>query len=253
MSRTNIDTVSYSTTIIWQYISGKSGEDSFIGSATGFFLKIKSRTWLITNRHVVINEDNQFYPDRLSILVHTNAENHNDNEEINIDLYENGKQVWKNFAYEEGLRDVVAIDLSNKIYTNINLINAYTKNNLPSKDQNIDVGENVLIVGYPVGFYDKINNFPIIKSGTIASTYGLEFNDNPYFLIDANLHPGTSGSPVLIKSKKVKKESIDKQNDIPYTLIGIVSGDHKPMGISVELNKVWYLDEIIKGLNMFSK
>ena len=40
---------------------------------------------------------------------------------------------------------------------------------------------------------------PIVKSEIIASMWKGMFNDKPYFLIDAKLFPGSSGSIVISK------------------------------------------------------
>ena len=57
-------------------------------------------------------------------------------------------------------------------------------------------------MGYPLGqYYDKENNLPVMRNGMVASVYPVPFRGNPYFLVDARLHKGTSGSPVLTKEK----------------------------------------------------
>ena len=61
----------------------------------------------------------------------------------------------------------------------------------------VGVGDDALIVGYPRGFYDDFSKFPIVKSGVIASRWGAPFGGQPYFLIDAKLFPGSSGSLVI--------------------------------------------------------
>ena len=44
-----------------------------------------------------------------------------------------------------------------------------------------------------------MNLFPIVKSGIIASRWKTGFKGKPYFLIDAKLFPGSSGSVVITK------------------------------------------------------
>ncbi len=62
----------------------------------------------------------------------------------------------------------------------------------------LSVAENVFFVGYPNGRYDKRNNLPLIRTGLIASNPKLNFNNRPEFIIDAQVFPGSSGSPVYI-------------------------------------------------------
>jgi hypothetical protein len=53
-------------------------------------------------------------------------------------------------------------------------------------------------VGYPIGLWDKINNFPIVRDGITASHPALDFNGQSIGVIDMACFPGSSGSPILI-------------------------------------------------------
>lgn len=54
------------------------------------------------------------------------------------------------------------------------------------------------MIGYPNGIWDEVNNFPIFRTGVIASNLKHNWNGKPEFLIDAACFPGSSGSPVLL-------------------------------------------------------
>jgi len=71
---------------------------------------------------------------------------------------------------------------------------------LPSEEQieNLHVVEDILMVGYPNGIWDKANNQPIFRKGTTATHIKLDYNGKKDFMIDAACFPGSSGSPVLI-------------------------------------------------------
>jgi hypothetical protein len=56
----------------------------------------------------------------------------------------------------------------------------------------------VHMVGYPIGLWDEVNNFPIIRRGIAASSIGVNFDGRPEFLIDMACFPGSSGSPVVM-------------------------------------------------------
>lgn len=58
--------------------------------------------------------------------------------------------------------------------------------------------EQVVMVGYPNGIWDEINNFPVFRRGVTASHPRYDWNGKPEFLIDAACFPGSSGSPVLL-------------------------------------------------------
>lgn len=75
----------------------------------------------------------------------------------------------------------------------------------------IRAGQGVIFVGYPTGFYDVKNFLPILRSGTIASIPSVDFNAKPQILIDAQVFPGSSGSPVFVPINN------------HYKLLGIIS------------------------------
>ena len=66
------------------------------------------------------------------------------------------------------------------------------------QEAELAVAENVHFVGYPDGRYDQANNLPLIRTGMISSHPKLDFNGLPQFIIDAQVFPGSSGSPVFI-------------------------------------------------------
>lgn len=58
-------------------------------------------------------------------------------------------------------------------------------------------GMKILFIGYPSAFYDKKNFLPVMRSGTIASIPAVDFNGESSILLDAQVFPGSSGSPVF--------------------------------------------------------
>lgn len=64
--------------------------------------------------------------------------------------------------------------------------------------QQLSVVEDILMVGYPTGLYDSVNNFPIFRKGITSTHPAIDFNGKPEFVIDAACFPGSSGSPVFI-------------------------------------------------------
>lgn len=65
----------------------------------------------------------------------------------------------------------------------------------------LDVMENILMIGYPNGLWDSVNNMPIIRRGSTATDIKLNYNGKREFLIDAACFPGSSGSPVILFDK----------------------------------------------------
>jgi len=148
--------------------------------------------------------------------------------------------------------DVFALDvldlLTRKIELGIPLAQwvAVSKENFAGQNKiSVNVGDDLLVIGYPRGFYDEVNLFPIVKSGIIASKWGASFNGKRYFLIDAKLFPGSSGSLVVSKPRNLVIEegkqyfSETKQ----YAFLGILSGEPADLNLSI----VWYAD-VVEGI-----
>jgi hypothetical protein len=58
--------------------------------------------------------------------------------------------------------------------------------------------ENITMIGYPNGLWDRSNNLPIFRKGVLATDYKRDWNGKKEFLIDAACFPGSSGSPVML-------------------------------------------------------
>ena len=100
----------------------------------------------------------------------------------------------------------------------------------------VSIGDDLLVIGYPLGIRDTKHKTPIIRSAIMASVYPLPFDGMPYFLIDSFLHEGTSGSPVLLKPSTVNRYinrgaelNLDRISSFEKKLIGIHSGSFIPV------------------------
>lgn len=62
----------------------------------------------------------------------------------------------------------------------------------------LQVGEEIAMIGYPIGLYDAAHNLPIVRFGRLATLYSIDFNGRPEFLADIGAFKGSSGSPVLV-------------------------------------------------------
>lgn len=58
--------------------------------------------------------------------------------------------------------------------------------------------DEVVMIGYPDGIADEINNQPIFRRGTFATNPSLDYNGKKEFLIDIAAYNGSSGSPVFV-------------------------------------------------------
>ena len=236
--------INFTTTKIQMIASGKE-----IGSASGFFFRHNGIKYLATNRHVVIDEDDKFFPNTLVLTLHLDKENLARNCSVQVALYELRKPLWKQHpSYGTNCCDVVLLPLSPATLkgTNLGLFNSSSITFIGSEIINkrpVNPFGDVVVIGYPLGFHDELNNLPVYRSASIASAYGVHFGGLPYFLIDANLHPGTSGSPVVNSHHTLFKEGEGKEG---YALFGIHSAEHVIGGDPLGLNVVWYADVLME-------
>jgi hypothetical protein len=131
---------------------------SRLGSATGFFFENDGKLYLITNRHVVRQDDpvrgEHAFPDKLTLLLHTNPQDHTQNTSYEVPLYRDKKSLWR----EKPGVDLAAIELPAQDMLRFNLISMDQKFLAPD-DVLLGAGDEVLIVGYPFGFSDKLHNY----------------------------------------------------------------------------------------------
>jgi len=59
--------------------------------------------------------------------------------------------------------------------------------------------EEIIFIGYPGAWWDKVNLMPIIRKGITATPILIDFEGKKEFLIDASAFPGSSGSPVFMR------------------------------------------------------
>ena len=58
--------------------------------------------------------------------------------------------------------------------------------------------EEIVMIGYPNGIWDSVNNKPIIRKDVTATHPKFDYNGKMEFMIDAACFPGSSGSPVML-------------------------------------------------------
>ncbi|HXN53595.1 MAG TPA: trypsin-like peptidase domain-containing protein [Candidatus Acidoferrum sp.] len=118
---------------------------------------------------------------------------------------------------------------------------------LPPANLVVAPGDELLIVGYPRGFSDVVRNYPIVRMGAVASSYPTLFQGQLYFLVDARLHPGTSGSPVFAKpTNPLRTSSGTAIGDYHMFFLGVNSGEVNLGGESSGLNAIWYATEVVE-------
>src|SRR5215218_2694468 len=80
-------------------------------NASGFFFERDGRLYLVTSRHVMMDEASKHSPDRLEIELHTDAENMAQSTGFSIPLYRDGKSAWRQGLDSGGPIDVAVIEI----------------------------------------------------------------------------------------------------------------------------------------------
>lgn len=104
----------------------------------------------------------------------------------------------------------------------------------------LEVGSQLLAVGYPEGLYDMVNNLPIGRGAFLASKYTIWFDGKPCFLVDSYLPKGMSGSPILTATASFKGTLILGNY---YYLAGILQG---PLQTPYLIRRRWVVVDDIR-------
>jgi hypothetical protein len=177
----------------------------------------------------------------VEITVHTSAMDLRQVGVQSILLYEDGKSVWRQGVDSKGEIDVAAIELDQDALPAGTTIEAFTPQHLLGKLEGVEVGVPLLLVGFPLGFYDTLHHLPVVRQAVIASSFGVRFQGQGFFLTDARAHRGSSGAPVVMRDTGA-------EGALKYRLLGVHSS-RMDMGTrdrtedeSLGLNCAWYAD-----------
>jgi hypothetical protein len=174
--------------------------NELIARATGFFYAADGDVYLVTNRHVVLDEKAGHRPDKLKLRLHTDASDIRKNGVYVVALYDRaGRPCWLEHPAYGAAVDVVAIPLNSSRLRSEFVVTPFGPEKHIPEEVVIQVGEDVVVIGYPLGLHDVEYNLPLVGRGTLASFYPIPFEGHPYFLMECRLHAGCSGSPVLTK------------------------------------------------------
>lgn len=216
-------------------------------SASGFFFERDGRLYLVTSRHVLIDEPTKHFPDRLEIELHTDPGNLAESTGFSIPLYRDGKSVWRDAVDGAGAVDVAVIRIERGALPARTEYRAFTPAHLPGPGERVEIGTTLLVVGFPLGFHDTLHHMPVARQAALASAFGLRFQGQGYFLTDARTHRGTSGALVVTRIH----DSREGLADLPWMLLGIHSSrldlgtrDLK-LDEALGLNCTWYSDILL--------
>ena len=251
-----------------------------IYSGTGFFYQQKEPAmkenklgnyWLVTNRHVVYSSKDSAGKKHLvdNLTFRVRAEEMATQKLIWIEIRMSQVELQQKARVlpDTGI-DVCVIDICEKVDAELAKLSDINVTICPIEETKladksrfpIESSDDVIVIGYPRGFYDTVNLYPIVKNGIIASMWGADFRGTKGFAIDAKLFPGSSGSLVITKPRM---EDLDKDGHLIFKkekifyCLGIYSGEplFNRMTIDVngksvvlqytfDLGQVWYYNLI---------
>ena len=219
---------------------------NFLSGASGFFFERESRLYLVTSRHVLFDAQSGHEPDRVEVELHTNTFNLTLTTAFSILLYRNGVAIWRQGSDTSGDIDVAIIELERQAMPARCALMAYTPAHLQTTLSDVEIGTPLLVVGFPLGFHDTLHHLPVARLACVASSFGVRFQGQGYFLTDARTHRGTSGAPVLMRDTTTVATA--NPAALPWKLLGIHSS-RMDMGSrdmvqdeALGLNCAWYAD-----------
>lgn len=207
MPLTASEQLSYSTVRIeCEYVDGSSG------TGTGFFFNFledkekQIRTpVIVTNKHVIEGSTKGKF-----VLTKADENGHPIDQDHSHFEWNNFESFWR--KHPDPTVDLCAIPIV-EIYNFLKgkgskfFHIALNKELIPSEKviEELSALEEILMVGYPNGIWDNINNKPIFRRGITASHPKFDYCGKKEIMIDAACFPGSSGSPVFIFNEGVFK------------------------------------------------
>ena len=212
--------------------------------ATGFYFERDERLFLITSRHVLFDAPSKHSPDRLEITVRTDTANLTKSVQYSMPLYRDGLSLWRTAKDSGGEIDVGALEIERGKLPQAATLCCFTPAHLQDSLEEVEVGASLRVVGFPLGFHDTLHRLPIVRHAAIASSFGVRFQGQGFFLTDARTHRGMSGAPVVMRADTAGLA-------FPWKLLGVhssrmeMSGRDVTLDEALSLNCAWYADVLM--------
>jgi hypothetical protein len=210
-----IEPTSIAEKIIYSTVRITAETSAGTSRGTGFFFNFPIKgisdqivPVIITNKHVVGDSKKQSF---FLNLHNPNKDEKTPTSRLSIDLTESelGK-TW--FAHPNADVDLCCLPIA-KIQAvvpsplepyYVALTDEVTDDDLKA----LDAIQDVIMVGYPNGLWDHVNNLPLVRKGTTASHPGIDYmvegQPGPgVTVVDMACFPGSSGSPVFVYNSGV--------------------------------------------------
>jgi len=120
----------------------------------------------------------------------------------------------------------------------------------------VQPGDDVIVIGYPMGFFDTFNKLPVLKTGLLNTPIGTRFNGLDAFLLDFKYYEGSSGSLIISRPSRIAITSdgrLQTNAQPDYIFLGVYQGEevwNDAVAESADLGLGWYyynVEEAIKN------
>lgn len=155
------------------------------------------KLFLLTNRHVFRNKK--------SVFLRFNTKESSERYFLPL-VNEKGEETWSTHPHPSVDLGIVPVNASQLSKDNIDFKFIPEQNMAFSdviRDVGIAQGDNIFVLGYPMGLVGNIKNYAILRGGIIARIDDEIIEKEHGFLIDASVFPGNSGGPVFLKPEVV--------------------------------------------------
>lgn len=274
-----VDHLSLSTTPIVLY-----RDDVPVSQGTGFYYSHKLQAedkgqalFLVTNYHVLTGygptENKKPIGNNISFQFHTHDSDPSQIKTIRFPLFTtDNKPAWiSSSAVPEA--DLAVLPLPASIYSDCKQVCCISQEWLNSGNMKVRPASDVVLIGYPYGYYDSRNALPVWKKGSVASEPEMNFDGKPLMVIDISAFPGMSGSAayaVAYGSYETEKNQINiggarrflgvyasMQMRKEHKFLEELAHSEKGPGIvhteSLQLGHVWkaqLIVDVINGINL---
>lgn len=175
----------FRTTTPIAYTTGKHG-------GTGFYFNYKNSTYLVTNKHVINPDEDRHHEIDIWKRKYTD-----------IDKTERTRIPVEGTTHPSG-EDITVIPIDEKYsevddeteYSELTGNLAFSSHHIPPK--NLKIIGDTSIVAYPEDYFDVGTYFPTRQEISLATPYGVNFQNQPCFLTNGRTYSGTSGGPVVL-------------------------------------------------------
>lgn len=188
--------------------------------------------WLVTCKHVIRNLRNDGFD---QIIARMNQMDQQNMMGFTIPLREHGNVPrW----YLHPTRDIAVIPASWQLFDDHGIQwrtfaegrSVFTRRE--AAKYGLGEGDTVFILGFPTGWREGRQDYPIARHGVLAQTRGWLKGEHETFLVDGSGFPGNSGGPVIVTTSEFD------------ALMGMVSASIK-LPIVAGLNETADLIEVI--------